>query len=195
MQDTKNIFVHEKGMCESEVGEGTRVWAYAHVMKNASVGKNCNIGAHSFVESGAVVGDNCTIKNGVAVWNGVELESDVFVGPYATFTNDMVPRTKSISADFELVFTKVKRGTSIGANATIVCGTVLGQFCMVGAGSVVTKNVPDFALVYGNPAQVRGWVAVNGQRLHFDNGNTASDSEGRKYSLENNIVSLLEEAK
>jgi len=119
----------------------------------------------------------------VVLWNGVELEADVFVGPYATFTNDMVPRTKSISADFHLVSTKVKRGSSIGANATIVCGTVLGQFCMVGAGSVVTKDIPDFALVYGNPAQVHGWVSIKGEKLSFDNKNRATDSDGNVYEL------------
>ncbi|HYF03952.1 MAG TPA: acyltransferase [Patescibacteria group bacterium] len=191
MSDKKGYFVHEKAMCESEVGEGTRIWAYAHVMKNATVGKNCNIGEHSFVESGAIVGDNCTIKNGVAIWDGVKLESDVFVGPYATFTNDMVPRTKSISSEFHLVSTTIKRGSSIGANATIICGTVLGQFCMIGAGSVVTKDVPDFALVYGNPAKVCGWVSMEGERLDFSKGDEVSDSKGRRYLFKDNKISLL----
>ncbi len=189
---SKDYFVHAKGMCECEIGSGSRVWAHAHVMKNAVVGSHCNIGEQCFVESGAAIGNGCTIKNGVSIWDGVTLESNVFVGPNAVFTNDMMPRTKAVNPEYEMVPTIVKRGASIGANATIVCGSSLGEYCMIGAGAVVTKDVPAFALVIGNPARIHAWVSVKGEKLSFDANGMAKDSDGRRYELRNNCVRLLD---
>ena len=184
--------MHEKAMCECPIGTGSRVWANAHVMKNAVIGGHCNIGEQCFVESGAAIGNGCTIKNGVSIWDGVTLESNVFVGPNAVFTNDMMPRTKAVNPEYEMVPTTVKRGASIGANATIVCGTSLGEYCMIGAGAVVTKDVPAFALVIGNPARIHAWVSMKGEKLSFDASGIARDSEGRRYELSNNSVRLLD---
>ncbi len=188
---SKDYFVHDKAMCECAIGKDSRVWAHAHVMSRAVVGSGVNIGEQCFVENGAVIGNGCTIKNGVSVWDGVNLEADVFVGPNAVFTNDMMPRTKSINEDYTMVPTLVKRGASIGANATIVCGTVLGEYCMIGAGAVVTKDVPAFALVIGNPGRVYAWVSKRGNKLVFDADGMAKDTDGSRYQLRNNRVECL----
>ena len=147
---------HATALVESDqVGEGTNVWAYAHVMKGAVVGRHCNIGDHAFVESGAVVGDEVTIKNGVAVWQYVTVENRVFLGPNCSLTNDNRPRSKR---PWTPVATTIREGATIGANATIVCGCHVGRHAFVGAGAVVTRPVPDHAVVHGNPARVRGFV-------------------------------------
>jgi len=154
-------------LCETEdVGPGTRVWAFAHVMPGARIGSGCNICDHVFVESGAVIGERVTVKNNSLVYEGVTLEDDVFVGPNTVFTNDRRPRAASVrDGPFELVPTFVRRGASIGANATVVCGVTVGPFALVGAGSVVTADVPAHALVTGNPARRVGWVCRCGQSL------------------------------
>ena len=165
------FFVHPKGLVDSaDVGEGTRVWAFAHVLKGAKVGAHCNIGECSFVENGAVLGDHVTIKNGVQVWWGVTCEDYVFVGPNATFTNDHIPRSGGPKPEGEPSWerTHVGHGASIGANATIIAPVKLGSYCLVGAGSVVTRDVPPHALVMGNPAQAAGWVCNCGTRLASD---------------------------
>jgi UDP-2-acetamido-3-amino-2,3-dideoxy-glucuronate N-acetyltransferase len=150
-------FTHPEGRVESsEVGERTRVWAFAHILKGARVGADCNICDHTFVEGGAVVGDRVTIKCGVQVWDGVTLEDDVFVGPNATFTNDPFPRSGRRPTEFTR--TLVRRGASIGANATLLPGVTVGAGAMVGAGAVVTRDVPPRAIVMGNPAVVTGFV-------------------------------------
>ncbi len=160
------FFKHPLALVESEtIGSGTRVWAWAHVMVGARIGADCNIGEHCFVERGAVLGDRVTVKNGVAVWEGVTAEDDVFLGPSAVFTNDVRPRSK-VYHD-AVVPTLLKRGASIGANATVLCGLTVGSYAMVGAGSVVTRSVPDHALVVGNPARVTGYVCACTQRLNF----------------------------
>lgn len=187
------VFVHEKGMCESDkVGDGTRIWAHAHVMKGAVVGKGCNIGEGSFVEKGAVLGNHCTVKNGVSVWDKVTCEDYVFLGPDSCFTNDFLPRA-AFKKDPETEFrsTKLKEGASIGANATIVCGVTIGAHAMVGAGAVVTKDVPDFALVVGCPARSIGWVGRYGARLAFDaSGRAECAKTGDVYRLANGRVTL-----
>jgi len=162
----KKVFVHEKGLCESEgVGEGTRVWAFAHVMAGAVVGRDCNLCDHVFVEAGARLGDRVTVKNGVQVWDRVELGDEVFVGPNATFTNDLRPRVAFRTPEEDFLPTRVERGATIGANATIVCGTTIGEGAFVAAGAVVTRDVGAFALVAGSPARRVGWVCACGERL------------------------------
>ncbi|MCE9553931.1 MAG: N-acetyltransferase [Planctomycetes bacterium] len=169
-----SCYAHPTALVESEaVGSGTRVWAYAHVLKNAQVGENCNIGDHAFVESGAVVGNNVTLKNHVCVWEGVTLEDDVFVGPQVAFTNDRYPRSPRMAEvrgryadkNLWLVKTVVEQGCSIGANATIICGVRLGRYCVIAAGAIVTKDVEPFALMMGSPARRVGTVCVCGEPL------------------------------
>ena len=163
---SEDVFVHEKGICESDrVGKGTRVWAFAHVMKGAVVGEHCNVGECSFVEAGAVIGNHCTIKNGVSVWEKVTLEDYVFLGPNAVLTNDMLPRCRVKKGTEGFLPTLLKEGATVGANATIVCGVTIGRNAMIGAGAVVTKDVPDHGLAFGNPARVRGWVCECGERM------------------------------
>jgi acetyltransferase-like isoleucine patch superfamily enzyme len=152
-----SFFVHPEGKVEaSDIGAGTRVWAFAHILEGARIGADCNICDHTFIEGGAVVGDRVTVKCGVQLWNGVTLEDDVFVGPNATFTNDVFPRSRRRPA--EIARTLVRRGASIGANATLLPGVTIGAGAMVGAGAVVTRDVPPRAIVVGNPAAVSGFV-------------------------------------
>ncbi len=150
-------FKHETALVEtSKIGDGTRIWAYAHVLAGATIGKDCNICDHTFVENDVVVGDRVTIKCGVQLWDGIRLENDVFVGPNVTFTNDRFPRSKQYLKEYPR--TVVRRGASIGANATVLPGVIIGEMAMVGAGSVVTHNVPPHAKVVGNPARITGYV-------------------------------------
>lgn len=150
-------FVHPQGLCESKtVGDGTRIWAFAHVLPGAKVGAECNICDHVFVENDVVIGDRVTIKSGVQLWDGVTLEDDVFVGPNATFTNDAFPRSKQYPEKFAR--TVVRQGASLGANVTILPGVTIGRKAMVGAGAVVTRDVPPMAIVVGNPARIVGYV-------------------------------------
>lgn len=159
-------FIHPQALCESdEVGEGTRVWAFAHVLRGARVGRDCNVGDHAYVEAGAVVGDRVTVKNGVLLWDGVTVEDDVFLGPHVVFTNDLNPRAAFRKPQSAFLPTRVGQGASVGANATIVCGVTLGEGCFVGAGSVVVDDVPAHALVVGNPARRIGWMCACGARL------------------------------
>ncbi len=153
-----SVFVHERGLVEpgATIGAGTRVWAFAHVLGGAIIGRDCNICDHTFIENDVRIGDRVTIKCGVQIWDGVRLEDDVFVGPNATFTNDLFPRSKHYPEKFSE--TQVLRGASIGANATILAGRTIGEYAMVGAGAVVTKDVPPYAIVVGNPAVIRGYV-------------------------------------
>jgi len=153
---SEGFFKHPMALVETDqIGEHTNVWAYAHVMKGAVVGSHCNIGDHAFVESGAVVGDEVTIKNSVAVWAYVTVKNRVFLGPNCSLTNDNRPRSKRA---WTPVATTIEEGATIGANATIVCGCHVGRYAFVGAGAVVTRPVPDYAVVFGSPARVRGYV-------------------------------------
>lgn len=156
--------VHDRGLCESDhVGEGTRVWAFAHVMKGAIVGTGCNVCGHAFIEAGAVVGNRVTVKNGVLIWDGVSIGDDVFLGPGVVFTNDRNPRARVHKQEY--VPTVVRDGASIGANATIVCGVTIGEAAFVAAGSVVVADVPARVIVAGNPARPIGFVCDCGERL------------------------------
>ena len=161
-----SVFLHEKALCESqEVGPRTRIWAFAHVMKGASVGADCNICDHAFIESGAVLGDRVTVKNAVLVWDKVTIEDDVFLGPNCVFTNDLRPRVAFRTPPEAFLPTLVRRGASIGANATIVCGTTIGEQAFVAAGAAVIRDVPAHGFVAGNPARRKGWVCACGQPL------------------------------
>lgn len=181
MRKPSLYFSHPNAIVESDhVGAETRVWAFVHILKGARVGKNCNICDHAFVEGGATIGDRVTIKNAVLIWDGVTIESDVFLGPGVCFTNDLLPRSpRSVFAGPRhqgkdwLVRTRIRRNASIGANATIVCGVTVGRHAMVGSGAVVTKDVPDHALVVGSPARQIGWVSPTGARLTFDDSGIA----------------------
>lgn len=164
-------FVHKLGCCEAtQVGAGTRVWAYAHVLPGARIGTDCNICDHVFIENDVVIGDRVTVKCGVQLWDGLRVEDDVFIGPNATFTNDRFPRSKRYPEEFAQ--TLIERGASIGANATILPGLRVGRCAMVGAGAVVTRSVPPYAIVVGNPARIVGYV--DGSMRSADAGTVAS---------------------
>ena len=143
-----------------QIGEGTTVWQFAIILPKAIVGKNCNINCHTFIENDVVIGDRVTIKSGVYIWDGLRIDDDVFIGPNATFVNDKYPRSKKYADKFQE--TKIGKSASIGANATILGGISIGEFAMIGAGSVVTKNIEPYTLVYGNPARIIGKVDANG---------------------------------
>jgi UDP-2-acetamido-3-amino-2,3-dideoxy-glucuronate N-acetyltransferase len=166
MMSAAEVFVHPHGLCESDtVGAGTRVWAFAHVLRGAVIGQDCNICDHAFVEGGARLGNNVTVKNSVLVFDGVTAEDDVFLGPAMVFTNDFLPRAAIKKGHDELLPTVVRRGTTIGANATIVCGITIGEQAFIGAGAVVVKDVPAHAFVLGNPARQHGWICACTARL------------------------------
>ncbi|MEO8628444.1 MAG: acyltransferase [Betaproteobacteria bacterium] len=169
-------FVHESAYVDQPcaIGKDTKIWHFSHVMRDCIIGERCNIGQNVVVSSGCRIGTNVKIQNNVSIYTGVILEDDVFCGPSSVFTNVINPRAHVPRRD-NYSGTLVKRGASIGANATIVCGHMLGRYCFIGAGAVVTRDVPDFALVLGNPARVRGWVCYCGDRLAFSTG--AADRE------------------
>ena len=163
-----NKFIHPTAVVEegAEIGEGTRIWHFVHVREGAKIGRNCNIGKGVYVDKGAKIGNGVKIQNFVSVYRGVVIEDDVFIGPHAVFTNDKYPR--SFNEEWEVVPTLIKRGASIGANATIVCGITVGKYAMVAAGAVVTSDVPDHGLVMGNPARLAGFVCYCGRTLTGD---------------------------
>ena len=192
-----DFYVHPSALVEtSEIGPGTKIWAFTHVMKNVVIGADCNIGDHIFIETGVKIGSGVTIKNGVTVWEGVEIEDFVFIGPNASFTNDQVPRSPrhpEVRARYSgkgwLEKTIVREGATIGANATILCGLTLGRYSFVGAGSVVTKSVEPFRLTYGNPSRTKGFVNSRGEVLHqLDVGSFIEPKTKKKYTLENNEI-------
>ena len=161
-----DFFAHESAYVDEpcEIGKGTKIWHFSHVMKNSKLGKNCILGQNVLVSPDVVVGDNCKIQNNVALYTGVVLEDDVFCGPSCVFTNVINPRCQIVRRD-EYLPTHVKRGATIGANSTIVCGATLGRYCFVGAGAVVRGDVPDYALMLGVPARQKGWMGRHGYRL------------------------------
>lgn len=173
------FFSHPQAIVETrDIGSGTRVWAFAHVMKGVRLGANCNIGEHCYMESGVVVGNDVVVKNGVALWEGVIIEDRVFLGPNCVFTNDLFPRSRVIRERHK---TLVREGASIGANATILSGIEIGTYSLVGAGSVVTRSVPDFTIMAGNPARVRGYVCRCGEKLQFSQHSQAHCVCGLRY--------------
>ena len=166
-----NYFAHPKSIVDegSRIGSWTRIWAGAHVMSGVTVGSNCNIGENCFLENGVQVGNGVTIKNNVALYSGVIIEDKVFLGPSCVFTNVINPRA-FVSRKDEFLPTIVRKGASIGANATIICGCEIGKFALIGAGSVVTKSVPDYSLVYGTPAKIHGYVCECGEKIDVVSG-------------------------
>jgi UDP-2-acetamido-3-amino-2,3-dideoxy-glucuronate N-acetyltransferase len=163
----KNVIIHSSANISDScvIGSGTKVWVNSQIRENAIIGENCIIGKDTYIDQKVVIGNGVKIQNGVSVYYGVKIENIVFVGPNAVFTNDYYPR--AFNDNWEVRETLVKEGASIGANATIICGTTLGKYCMVGAGSVVTKDVPDYGLVVGNPAHIIGYVCKCGRRAEL----------------------------
>jgi UDP-2-acetamido-3-amino-2,3-dideoxy-glucuronate N-acetyltransferase len=180
-----NYFAHETAVIDEgcQIGDGTKIWHFSHIMPNCIIGNSCNIGQNVVVSPEVILGNNVKIQNNVSIYTGVICEDDVFLGPSMVFTNVMNPRSAVIRRDSYLQ-TIVKKGASIGANATIVCGHDIGRYAFIGAGAVVTKHVPDYALVVGNPARQIGWMSEYGHRLNFDeNGLAICPESEQKYRL------------
>ncbi len=191
--EQKNYFVHETAIVDENVtiGEGTKIWCFSHILKNTVIGKKCIFGQNCVVGANVTIGNGVKAQNNISIYEGVEIEDDVFLGPSMVFTNVINPRA-FIERKTEYKKTLMKKGCSVGANATIVCGVTVGMYSFIGAGSLITKDVPDFALVYGIPARQHGWVGMSGNRLNFDESGIAVDpSDGRKYSLKNSTVSVI----
>ena len=170
------------------IGEGTKIWHFSHIMPNAVIGNNCNIGQNVVVSPGVILGNNVKVQNNVSIYSGVICDDDVFLGPSMVFTNVINPRS-AINRRDQYLQTKVGRGASIGANATIVCGNDIGEYAFIGAGAVVTKKVKPFALVIGNPARQTGWISEYGHKLIFNQEGFATCPESNQvYQLENNLV-------
>lgn len=184
--DTR-FFAHETSRVDEgcTIGVGTKIWHFSHVMRGCKIGRNCNIGQNVMVSPNVVLGDGCKVQNNVSVYTGVVCEDDVFLGPSCVFTNVINPRA-FIERKHEFRKTLIRRGASIGANATIVCGHTIGKYAMVGAGSVVTRDVPDYALVYGVPAKLQGYVCRCGERLFFKDGTAVCPSCVAQYGLSEN---------
>jgi UDP-2-acetamido-3-amino-2,3-dideoxy-glucuronate N-acetyltransferase len=192
MSDNKNYYVNEYAVVDEgvEIGEGTKIWHFTHIQGGSKIGKKCVFGQNVNVGNNVSIGNYCKVQNNVSIYEGVTLEDYVFCGPSMVFTNILDPKCKypQVGAQF-YIKTLVKEGASIGANATIVCGNTLGKHCMIGAGSVVTKDVPDYALIVGNPGRTIGWVSEAGKRLKFDDiGKAYCEKSGKSYSLQNRLV-------
>jgi len=189
----KTYFVHPTAIIEEpvEIGEKTQIWHFGHVMSGAKIGENCILGQNVFIGRGVILGNNVKVQNNVSVYDTVVLEDGVFCGPSMVFTNVINPRS-FISRKAEFRNTLVKRGATIGANATIVCGHTIGQYALVGAGAVVTKDVPDYALVYGNPARVKGWVCQCAEQITFRSGKAICAACGKRYRKDRQGVREIE---
>ncbi|HYE54418.1 MAG TPA: acyltransferase [Chitinophagaceae bacterium] len=188
-----SYFAHPTAVIDegSEIGEGTRIWHFSHIMPGCRIGEKCNLGQNVVVSPGVVLGRNVKVQNNVSIYTGVICEDDVFLGPSMVFTNVINPRSAVVRKD-EYRQTLVRKGASIGANATVVCGNEIGAFSMIGAGAVITRPVPAYALVVGNPARQIGWVSEYGHRLDFDQNHQALCKEsGQRYQLENNQVKRI----
>ena len=183
-------FSHESAIIDANctIGEGTKIWHFTHIMSGCTIGKNCNLGQNVVVSPNVIIGNNVRVQNNVSIYEGVVCEDDVFLGPSMVFTNVINPRS-AISRKHEYMKTWVRKGATIGANATIVCGNEIGRYAFIGAGAVVTKNVAAYALLVGNPAKQMGWMSEYGHRLKFNElGNATCPESGEKYLLENGIV-------
>lgn len=188
-----NYFAHETAVIDEGciIGEGTKIWHFSHIMSNCEIGKQCNIGQNCVVSPSVILGQNVKVQNNVSIYTGVICEDDVFLGPSMVFTNVTNPRS-GVNRRGQYTKTIVKHGASIGANATIVCGHDIGRYAFIGAGTVVTKEVPDYALIVGNPGRQIGWMSEFGHRLAFDKDGFAECEESKeKYILKNNTVSKL----
>jgi len=186
----ENYFAHPTAVIDPdcEIGEGTKIWHFSHIMSNCIIGKNCNLGQNVVISSGVELGQNVKVQNNVSIYTGVICEEDVFLGPSMVFTNVINPRS-AVNRRDQYLKTRVKKGASIGANATIVCGNDIGAYAFIGAGAVVTKEVPDYALVIGNPARQTGWMSSFGHKLHFDkDGFALCPESGERYKLEERKV-------
>lgn len=186
-------FAHPTAVIDEgcKIGKGTRIWHFTHIMPNCIIGENCNLGQNVVVSQDVVLGNNVKVQNNVSIYTGVICEDDVFLGPSMVFTNVINPRS-AVNRRDQYLRTLVKKGATIGANATIVCGNTIGNYAFIGAGAVVTKDVPDYALVVGNPARHIGWMSEYGHRLVFDeNGIAVCPESKEKYKLENNKVVKL----
>ena len=189
-----DYFKHESSYVDDgcTIGKGTKIWHFSHIMSGCRIGEGCNIGQNVVISPDVVLGNNVKVQNNVSLYTGVVCEDDVFLGPSMAFTNVTNPRS-AVNRKNEYKKTVVKKGASIGANATIVCGHDIGSFAFIGAGAVVTKNVPDYALMAGNPARQMGWMSEYGQKLVFDKEGMAVCAEsGEKYRLSNNQVSKIQ---
>jgi UDP-2-acetamido-3-amino-2,3-dideoxy-glucuronate N-acetyltransferase len=193
MSDSKNYYAHPTAVIDDgcEIGEGTKIWHFSHIMPNCKLGKNCNIGQNVVISPDVVLGNNVKAQNNISIYTGVTCDDDVFLGPSMVFTNVTNPRS-AVNRKNQYAKTHVGKGASIGANATIVCGHDIGKFAFIGAGTVVTKHVPDYALIIGNPGRQAGWMSEYGHRLQFDaNGIATCPESQQKYKLENNCVTRI----
>lgn len=191
--NSKDFFAHETAVVDEgcQIGTGSKIWHFSHIMPDCIIGENCNIGQNVVVSPQVVLGKNVKVQNNVSIYTGVSCEDDVFLGPSMVFTNVINPRS-AVNRRGEYARTLVKRGATIGANATILCGITIGEFAFIGAGAVVTKDVPSYALLVGNPARQSGWMSEYGHKLQFDNQNQAVCREsGERYILKNGQVRKL----
>ena len=189
----KNYFAHETAVIDEgcEIGDGTKIWHFSHIMPDCKIGEKCNIGQNVVISPKVVLGNNVKVQNNVSIYTGVVCEDDVFLGPSMVFTNVINPRS-AINRRNQYAQTLVRKGVSIGANATIVCGNPIGEYAFIGAGAVVTKEVPAYALLVGNPAKQIGWMSTHGHRLEFGEDHLATCPESKKiYRLENNKVTRI----
>jgi UDP-2-acetamido-3-amino-2,3-dideoxy-glucuronate N-acetyltransferase len=194
MTGLDSYFAHETAVIDPDcsIGAGTKIWHFSHIMPRCVIGRDCSLGQNVVISPDVVLGNNVKVQNNVSIYTGVVCEDDVFLGPSMVFTNVINPRS-AINRKSQYAKTLVKRGATIGANATIVCGNEIGKFAFIGAGAVVTRNVPDYALVVGNPARQTGWMSEYGYKLNFDSEKRAVCPEsGERYRLENGAVEKIE---
>ncbi len=190
----ENYFVHPSCVIDDGaiIGEGTSIWHYCHLMPKAAVGSGCRLGQNTFIDNNVIIGNNVKIQNNVSVYNGVIIEDDAFIGPSVVFTNVINPRS-FIERKLEFKKTLIKKGATIGANATIICGVEVGEYALIGAGALVSRSVAAFALVLGNPARQTGWVSELGLKLNFNkDGHAVCPGSGNEYNLRNNRVTKLD---
>ena len=191
---SENYFAHQSSFVDegAQIGKGTKIWHFSHVMSGCKIGENCNIGQNVVISPDVVLGNNVKVQNNVSIYTGVSCEDDVFLGPSCVFTNVINPRS-SVNRKNEYARTKVGKGATIGANATIVCGHSIGEYAFIGAGAVITKTVKPYSLMVGNPAVHIGWMSKYGHRLEFDsNGFSICKESNQRYKLENGEVALIE---